>query len=294
MGGQLNGGARGAAVVAALAVLALAAGCSRPEPARRYPLRGQVLAVHAERQQLTVKHEDIAGFMPGMTMTFAVTPATLIEGRTPGELIAATLEVSESTGRLVEITHVGTAPLPADSNEVAMAGGVLDVGDPMPDAALIDQHDTRRSLSEWTGTPTLVTFIYTRCPLPTFCPLMDQNFATIQRAAAEDPVLRGRIRLVAISFDPEHDTPAVLARHAARLETDPAVWTFLTGDRVTIERLAGRLGVGIIRAGHAADITHNLRTILVGADGRIAKIYTGGDWTPHRAIADLRAVLPGR
>ena len=289
MGGQLSG--RGRRLAAALGIVATAAACSRPEPPRRYPLTGQVLAVHPERQQLTIKHEDIPGFMPGMTMTFPVTPATLLEGRVAGELITATLEVSESTGRLVAITHTGTAPLPDNPNALAMAAQPLDVGDPMPDAAFIDHHDARRSFSEWTGTATLVTFIYTRCPLPTYCPLMDQNFATIQRAVAEDRALQGRVRLVSISFDPDHDTPAVLAKHAGRLKADPAVWTFLTGDRVTIDRFAGRLGVGLLRPAAATEITHNLSTILVGADGRIAKIYTGSDWTPNQAISDLRALL---
>jgi protein SCO1/2 len=120
---------------------------------------------------------------------------------------------------------------------------------------------------------------------------MDQNFATIQRAAAEDPVLRGRIRLVSISFDPDYDTPAVLSAHAARLKADPAVWTFLTGDRVTVDRFAGKLGVGVIRSPNEAEIAHNLRTVLIGADGRIAKIYSGSDWTPSQALADLRAAL---
>lgn len=279
-----------ACVIALVAVLA--AGCSRGEPPRRYPLQGQVLAVHTDRQALTVKHADIPGFMPGMTMTFPVAAPKLMEGRAPGETITATLEISESTGRLVDIVHVGTAPLPADSNEVAVASGVLAVGDELPDAALIDQADRRRSLSEWKGTPTLVTFIYMRCPLPTFCPLMDQNFAAIQRAVADDDTLRGRVRLVSVSFDPEHDTPAQLSRHAAKLKADPAVWTFLTGDRVTIDRLAGRFGVGVIRtADGSKEITHNLRTTLIGADGRVAKIYSGGDWTPRTALADLRNVL---
>jgi protein SCO1/2 len=290
MGGQLSGWpAR--VVVAVLAIAAAGAACRRAEPPRRYPLTGQVIAVHPDRQHLTVRHEDIAGFMPGMTMSFPVEPASLLEGRAPGELITATLEVSDATGRLVAITHAGTAPLPDNSNAATMAGGILEVGDPAPDAAFIDQHDARRPFSEWTGAPTLLTFIYTRCPLPTFCPLMDQHFATIQRAAAEDPVLRGRVRLVSISFDPEHDTPAVLARHAARLKADPAVWTFLTGDRVTIDKFAARFGVGLIRPAGAAEITHNLRTVLIGADGRIAKIYSGSDWTPSQAIADLRAAV---
>jgi protein SCO1/2 len=292
MGGQLSARIRAAGTGALLvALLGAGAACSRPEPPRRYPLTGQVLAVHRDRQQLTIKHEDIAGFMPGMTMSFPVASPSLLDGREPGELIRATLEVRDSTGRLVEVTHAGTAPLPETTNEVAMAGGILAVGDAVPDAAFIDQSNARRSWSELTGTPLLLTFIYTRCPLPDFCPLMDQNFATIQRAAAEDAVLRGRIRLVSISFDPDYDTPGVLAKHAARLKADAAVWTFLTGDRVTLDRFAGRLGIGLIRPADATDITHNLRTFLIGADGRIAKIYAGSDWTPSQAIGDLRAAL---
>jgi cytochrome oxidase Cu insertion factor (SCO1/SenC/PrrC family) len=118
---------------------------------------------------------------------------------------------------------------------------------------------------------------------------MDQNFAAIQRSVAEDPALRGRIRLISISFDTDHDTPAVLAGHAKRLRADPAVWTFLTGDRVTVDRIAAKFGVGVMRGTEsAAEITHNLRTIFIGADGTIAKIYPGSDWTTAAVLADLR------
>jgi protein SCO1/2 len=288
----MGGGLSAPAAIAASLVLCVAlAGCSRAEPPKRYVLQGQVLAVHPERRQITIKHEDIVGFMPGMTMAFEVADAKLLEGRTPGDLVTAELEVSHSLGRLTSIVTTGTAPLPADGNQAALAAGILDVGDAIPDAALIDQQDRRRTLAEWAGTPALMTFVYTRCPLPTFCPLMDQNFATIQRHAAEDATLRGRIRLVSISFDPEHDTPAVLAAHAAKLKADPAVWTFLTGDRVTVDRLAGKFGVGLLRGDQTKEeIIHNLRTFLIGPDGRVVKIYGGSDWTTSQVLADLRAL----
>jgi protein SCO1/2 len=280
-----------AAIAASVILCAAVAGCSRAEPPKRYVLQGQVLAVHPERRQITIKHEDIVGFMPGMTMAFDVADPKLLEGHAPGDLVTAELEVSNSLGRLTSIVKTGTAPLPADSNEAALAAGILDVGDAIPDVALIDQQDRRRTLAEWIGTPVLMTFVYTRCPLPTFCPLMDQNFATIQRNAGEDPALRGRIKLVSISFDPEHDTPAVLAAHAARLKADPAVWTFLTGDRVTVDRLAGKFGVGLLRGDQTKEeIVHNLRTFLVGPDGRIVKIYGGSDWTTSQVLADLRSL----
>jgi protein SCO1/2 len=273
---------------ALIVALALTVACSGSSPAKRYEMTGQVLAVQADRTELTIRHDDIPGFMPAMTMTYPVTPATLLEGRKPGELIAATLEVRETDARLVAITSRGEAPLATNANQLAMASGLLQEGDAVPDAAFLDQDDRRRSLAEWHGSITLVTFIYTRCPVPTYCPLMDQNFATIQNAVLEDPALKDRVKLISISFDPEHDTPAVLRTHARNRRANPAVWTFLTGDRVTIDRIAGKFGVGLMRADGSTEITHSLRTTLIGRDGRIRTIYAGNDWTPHAVLNDLR------
>jgi protein SCO1/2 len=277
-------------------LLVASAACQRPAPpeTKRYPLKGQILAVIPDRQELTISHADIPGFMPAMTMTYPVASAALMEGRTPGELITATLEVSDAQGRLTTIAHEGTAPLPEGTNAVAMAQGILAEGDEVPDAALIDAQNRRRSFSDWKGRVTLVTFIYTSCPLPTFCPLMDQNFATIQRAMSEDPALKGQVQLVSVSFDPEHDTPAVLAAHAARLKADPAVWTFLTGDAITVNRFVAKFGVGLVASDTAGQIVHNLRTAIIGRDGRVVKFYTGSDWTPGAVLADLRTAVATR
>lgn len=275
-----------------LAALLAAGACSHKDAPKRYPLQGQILGVNPAKQEITIKHGDIPGFMPAMTMIYFAGTPDVMKGREPGEMVTAVLEVKDSFGKLVEITHVGSAPLPADSNEVAMASGVLDMGDPVPDAALIDQANHRRSLSEWTGTPAVLTFIYTRCPLPDFCPLTNQNVATLQRRLADETVLHGRVKLITVTIDPAHDTPAVLAALAAKLKADLAVWTFLTGDVVTVERFAGKFGVAIIRdPNDASQITHNLRTTIIGADGRVAKIYSGNDWTPGAVLTDLRGLV---
>jgi len=283
-----------AAVLGPLLALSLVACGGRTDPDRvtRYEMTGQILAVHENGQELTIKHDDIPKYMPGMTMRFPVVASSLMVGRRPGELISATLEVDGLIGKLTTITHKGDAPLPDLTNEVAMAEGILDVGDAMPDAALIDQTDRRRSLSEWRGSPVLVTFIYTRCPLPNYCPLMDRHFGTIQRAVAGDPALKGHLQLLSISFDPEFDTPAVLTAHAATVQADTSSWTFLTGDKVTVDRLAARFGVGVIRGPDGAtEITHNLRTALFAGDGTLLKMYPGSDWAPRVVLADLRAHL---
>lgn len=282
-----------------LALLALSA-CAKPAPpanntangVKRYPLSGQVLVVNTAKQSLSIKHHDIVGYMPAMTMTFEVARPDLMKGREPGEMIVATLEVDDTSGKLVEITRTGMEPLPDRTGTSPLAGVMLDLGDTAPDAALIDQHDKRRAFAEWRGSVTLVTFIYTRCPLPTYCPLMDKNFASIQKQMAADPALKGKVKLVSVSFDPANDTAAVLKAHAAKLGADPNVWTFLTADNVTIDRFAAKFGVSVAREGTApGEITHNLRTTLLDADGKIIRIYTGGEWTVDGALADLRAAV---
>lgn len=282
-------------------ILFLAIGCSKPAPsssnaaaagAKRYAISGQILVVNTAKQSLSIKHHDIVGYMPAMTMTFEVARPDLMVGREPGETIVGTLEVDDTSGKIVEITHTGKEPLPDRGGGSPMAAVMLGLGDTAPDAALIDQNDRRRAFAEWRGMPTLVTFIYTRCPLPNYCPLMDKNFAAIQRQGAADPELKGKFKLVSISFDPEHDTPAVLKAHAQTLKADPNVWTFLTADAVTIDRFAAKFGVSVTREGNTpGEITHNLRTTLLDADGKILRIYTGSEWTVAGALADLGAAV---
>ena len=291
---RLTAPERRAGLLAGLLILLtinFTSGCQRQESAKSYVLRGQVLSVHTEGPAITIRHEDIPNYMPGMTMTFLVAQPALLKGREPGELVVATLEVAGTEMRLTTVERTGFTPLPTDTNAAAIPGNLRGVGDLLPDAAFIDERDRRRAMSEWRGATVMITFIYTRCPLPNFCPLMDRHFATLQEAIRADASLAGKAKLISISFDPEFDTPAVLAAHAKRYKADPDIWTFLTGDRATVDRFAAHLGVGLTRPSGEPEITHNLRTILVGADGRIIKIYAGGDWTPATAIGDLRAAV---
>ena len=263
-----------------------AVGCSRE---RSYELEGQVLAVDATRGELTVQHKDIKGFMPGMTMPFKVVDKAVLVERKPGDLIRATLVVSDSQGWLENVVRTGEAPLPPDAEIPRTV--ILAPGDKAPDAALVDQDGRTRRLSEWHGRTVAVTFVYTRCPLPDFCPLMDRHFAHVQREIAKEPALAGRVGLISVTFDPDVDTPDVLRAHAKRAGFDPAMWTWLTGTREAIDTLAVPFGVSIIRGDKPQqEIAHNLRTVVLDREGRVAKIFNGNDWKPEELLAELRAV----
>jgi len=81
----------------------------------------------------------------------------------------------------------------------------------------------------------------------------------------------------------------VLKKHAQQLGADLTRWTFFTGDRDDIDRFASRFGVTIARdQGDPKNITHNLRTVIIDADGKLVKTYTGNEWTPDQILADLK------
>jgi protein SCO1/2 len=267
-------------------LITLILACART---REYELRGQIVAVDHPRQEVTIKHEDIRGFMPGMTMPFKVRDGRLIEGRTPGDLVRARLVVEEKGAYLSAVERTGHAPLtePPPSPRVDL----LEPGAEIPDADFLDQTRMARRLSAWKGQARAVTFMYTRCPLPDFCPLMDRNFAAVQREIAGDAALAGRAHLVSVSIDPSFDTPAVLAQHAQRVGANPAHWSLLTGDRGTVEQFASRFGVSIMREdGKGADIVHNLRTAVIDREGRLVKVFRGTDWTPAQIVGELKAI----
>lgn len=273
-----------------VAAALLIAGCSRPSeaPAREYQLQGQILAVRPERSEVVIKHQDIKGFMPGMTMPFKVKDGALLQGKAPGDLVTATLVVGEVDAHLRTLDTTGHAalatPPPSPPPDIRQPGDML------TDAKLVDQNGAPASLAAYRGHRVALTFIYTRCPLPEFCPLMDRHFAAVQKTITSTPALAD-VRLVTVTLDPAFDTPAVLKPYAARLGANPKIWSFLTGDAAEVNRFGSQLGIYVEHNPQSAvDITHNLRTVVIDPDGRLVKVHNGNSWTPSELVADLSAV----
>jgi protein SCO1/2 len=274
--------------LAALVLSALAVGCGREAETRQYELRGQILAVRPERNEVVIKHEDIKGFMPGMTMPFTVTDAALLTGRQRGDLVTATLVVGETQAYLSTLTVTGHQAV-VEAPPPAPAADVLTPGQPVQDAPLVDQDDRPRPFGSFKGHRVALTFIYTRCPLPEFCPLMDRHFASVQKTIASTPALAD-VRLVTVTLDPAFDRPAVLKAYAQRRGADPSIWSFLTGAPEDVNRFATQFGLYVEHnPERSADITHNLRTAVVDPDGRLITVHSGNSWTPAELVADLTA-----
>jgi protein SCO1 len=272
-------------------LLAAAIACSRgPEP-RQYQLKGQILGIQPDTREVLIKHEDLEGFMPGMTMPFKAADAKLLKGLAPGDLVTATLVVAETNAHLSAITKTGHAELEVPAAPASASSGfeLLKNGETVPEQLLIDQDGKPRPMSSLRGHRVALTFTYTRCPMPDFCPLMDRHFQALQREIKKTPALAD-VRLLSVSFDPQFDTPPVLKAHAAKLDADPLIWSFVTGDRDEVTRFAARFGVNVERAEqNPIDITHNLRTAVIDTQGRVVKVHTGNSWMPSDILADLKA-----
>jgi protein SCO1/2 len=279
-------------MLCSIAAAALAAGCSRAAPpARQYELSGQVLAVRPAEREVVIKHQDIENFMPAMTMPFKVRDAKWLLAAQPGDFVTATLVVDDGSAYLSRVTPTGEhQPVPADAAVPRTMDPPLRPGDAVPDTTLVAQTGKPFALERLKGAPYVLTFTYTRCPLPTFCPLIDRQFQALQRRILHEPPLRGT-RLVTVSIDPVHDTPEVLRDHAARLDADTAVWTFLTGSAGDVDRLGERFGLIVDRGdGTPENLVHSLRTVVVNAKGEVVQVFEGTTWTPEEVVRTLETL----
>lgn len=259
------------------------------ESVQHHEVRGVVRSLPPDQKTIDVEHEDIPGFMPSMTMPFLLRDEKEIAPLQIGDAIAFRLNLTERDSWIDQVRKIDPAQvhLPTPSPTVRpVKSARLHDGDLMPAFQLVDQTGQPINLATFHGHPFVLTFIFTRCPIPNFCPRMTQDFAELQQAirgASSEPLVS--TKLLSISFDPEHDNPAVLADYARAEKSDPAVWKFATGDSAEISRLTTAFSVLVQPGG--GSISHSLATALVDGDGRIEKIWRGNGWTREEVLQQI-------
>ena len=165
----------------------------------------------------------------------------------------------------------------------------VQVGEIVPDFKLTDQNGRVIHLNDFRGKAVVLTFIYTRCPLPNFCPLMSKNFSQLEERLSKE--FTNRYQLLSISMDPDFDTPEVLKEYAARYHASAKDWTFATGDAEQIKFVAGLTGLYYVKENGL--ISHDLRTALIGPDGRLVHLWKSNVWTPYEVQRMVRETLTG-
>ena len=277
------------AFVSAFILLLLAIGlsaCRRNE--QRYELKGKVVMVEKDKHLATIAHEEVKGLMPAMTMPFTVPNQADVDYLAPEDQVTATLVIDGSQSWLENLFVVRTSGTPSG---VALPAEAKE-GDEVPNYVLKNQDGKEIRLSDYRGKALLLTFIYTRCPLPEYCTLMSNNFAQIDRALQQSPDVYNKTHLLSVSIDPTYDTPPVLrsygAAHTERYQEETFThWEFASGEQV--KELAQFFGLRYFPEND--QIIHGLKTVIIKPDGKVGKVYSGNEWKPEDVVNELKRAL---
>jgi len=256
-----------------------------------FQVKGVVESVKADEKTVRIRHEEIPGYMEAMTMPFAVKDTDELAGVQAGDAVTFRMIVTEKDGWIDQIKKLNVSapanPLPANAGiRIVRDVEPLGIGDVLPDYHFTNQLGQAVSLSQFRGQALAFTFIFTRCPFPTFCPLMSNHFEAAQGTLLQTPNAPTNWHLLTISFDPDYDTPERLKSYAAAHDANPARWDFLTGTLVDITALGEQVGLQFWRD-PGGSINHNLRTVVVDARGRVQKIFAENKWTVEELTQEI-------
>ena len=257
-----------------------------------YHLRGKIVSTDVAHGIVVVDHEAIPGFMDAMTMPYQLKDPSIASDLHPGDTITADVLVSKSSEQTVVLDHIVVIAQAKPDYKPTVFYHVPAPGDMVPDFRMRNQDGRAIHLDQFRGKALLLTFIYTRCPLPNFCPLMTRNFAVINRELSADSGLYAKMHLLSISFDPVHDTPARLRSYGAEyIGSDArnafAHWDFAAPSKPELLEMAKFFDLGI-SPGPDDSITHTLSTTLIGPNGKVVQFYPGNEWTPQQVVGDVK------
>ena len=271
-------------------------GCNRSPTADSlvpsYEVRGIVRRFAPDRSTVSIEHEDIPGFMPSMTMPFTVKSQSEVSGLKIGDGISFRMTVTDKGLLLDQVkvipagdVHIAS-PTPSPSSTSSSSARHLKEGEMVPFFSLTNQDGAHVGGDTFRDRPYILTFVFTRCPVPNFCPRISQNFSQLQNTIKADAALASKARLLSITLDPKFDTPEILKAYAEHQQADPAIWKFATGEAAQIDLLTQAFAVYVEPEG--GTISHGLATALIGPDGTVIKIWRGNAWTPAEIISELR------
>jgi protein SCO1/2 len=259
-----------------------------PTPEQTFVVNGLVRELEPDGKTVVIQHEAVSNYMAAMTMPFEVRDPKELRGLKPGDAISFRLIVTSKEGWIEGVTLRQKSPetLPAPpAVQISRAVEPLDEGDLLPECHFTNELGQAVSLGRYKGGALAFTFFFTSCPFPDFCPRLTSNFAEAAAQLRQMPGTPARWHLLSISFDPKNDTPQRLLSYAKSARYDPGHWSFLTGDPVQISELADQFGE--IFWTENGGISHNLRTVVVDARGRVRKIYQGNKWTSAELVREM-------
>jgi len=259
-------------------------------------VRGVVKELKADGKTVVIDHEEIPNYMAKMTMPFKVRDTNQLASLGTNDQIHFRFNVAEYESWIDQVTKTGTAAAPlADPNRksfrIVREVDVLKEGDALPDYPFTNQRGEAFRTAQFKGRALAITFIFTRCPVPDFCPRMSYRFAEADKKLRARPDGPQNYHLLSLSFDVDYDSPPVLQNYANRVkaqhEADLSRWTFATGKLIDVDDITERFGLVFPRDPEKPVFNHNLRTVVIDAAGKVQKIFIGNDWKADALVAEM-------
>ncbi len=253
-------------------------------------VHGVVREVKAAEKTIIIRHEKIPSYMDAMEMPFDVRDTNELRGLQSGEAISFRLTVTDNDAWIDQVKKLNVSPqeLPSrPTTRIVRDVEVLKVGEPLPEYHFTNELGQAVSTSQFKGKAVAITFIFTRCPFPTYCPKMSSNFAEVQKKLSTMTNAPTNWHLLMISFDTEYDSPKILKDYAERYAYDPKRWSFLTGDLLDVTAIADQFNMQFWRLNPNEPLSHNLRTAVIDAKGRVQKVLPENKWTSDELVAEM-------
>lgn len=274
---------------------------SRIEDLKLFSVNGVVRSIEADLSRARIEHEEIPGYMKAMTMPFNIGDTNEWSNIHTNDSIMFLLHVTAEKSWIDGVEKkADEAPSLDELSETASWRLVrevqpLKVGDMLPNYSLTNQFAKPITFDQFRGKALAMTFIYTRCPIPDFCPKMNRQFLEAQQKLQAMEKAPENIHFLSISFDPVNDTPERLKFYASAYQYDPSSWTFATGKMIDIDALTEQFGLLFYRSeGTLLEWDHNLRTVLIDPKGRIQDIIVGNLWKTDELIDKILKLSEGK
>jgi protein SCO1 len=257
--------------------------------AATYQLKGIVVASDAAKGEVTIDSEAIPGLMGAMIMPYKLAQPGVATELHAGDHLTARLRISTSASVLDQVDVTAQAKPDYKPNKFY---NVPAPGQTVPNFKFLNQDGKTIAIDQFRGKVLLVTFIYTRCPLPEYCIRMSRNFADIQHQLAADPQLSSKTHLLSISFDPGYDTPKVLRNYGRMYAGDHtgdafSHWDFAAPATSQLDLVDQFFDVGV-SPGSNNTLTHSLSTALIAPNGTIFRWYPSNEWRTSAVVDDIR------